>query len=213
MINILIVDDHQIILDGLSKLIDGTTEIAITGAVASGTEAIEQVEQARFDLVLLDINLPDINGFEVCRRIKTIRPELKVIALTMHDEAAYISKMSKMGVDGYLLKNTGQEELLSAIRTVVGGGSYYSAEVTQSLLAANRPKKATRTGMIQKLTRRETEILRLIVDELTTEEIAEKLFISPTTVISHRKSLLRKLNAKNTAGLVKNAYEFRLLDK
>lgn len=211
MIQLLLVEDHQIVLDGLRGLVNYEPNLEIAAEALTGKEALQKLAQTNIDVVLLDINLPDLSGFEVFREIRKTHPAVKVIALTMHDEGGYISRLAKMGIDGYLLKNTGQEEMMQAIKTVTAGGRYFSEEVKQRLLSISRGRPANTSDFIQKLTRRESEVLRLIVDELTTDEIAQKLFISPTTVISHRKSLLRKLNAKNTAGLVRAAFEFGLL--
>ncbi len=211
--NILIVDDHKIVIDGLRTLLEGESSITGIQEALSGEQALEMASQPDIGMVLLDINLPGLNGFEVCRRLKASNPERKVIALTMHSNAGYISRMVKAGVDGYLLKNTGKDELLLAIRKVAAGEQYFSREVANNLISGMQQARQPRpTGYIQKLTRREKEVLHLIIDEYTTEEIAEKLYISPATAISHRKSLLRKLNAKNTAGLVKAAFEFRLVE-
>ena len=172
------------------------------------------VKENQVDLILLDINLPDKSGFEICQELKKEENCPKIIALTMYGNAGYINKMIKARIDGYLLKNTGKEELLKAIQEVIGGGRYFSKEVMDTLIAGEQQVRSPKiSDFIQKLTRREKEILQLIVDENTTDEIAAKLFISSTTVISHRKSLLRKLNAKNVAGLVKKAFEFGLLNE
>lgn len=212
MHNLLIVDDHQIIIDGLKALFAGKEEEFVIFEALNGKSALQLIENQSIDFVLLDINLPDLNGFEVCKNIKKNHPAIKVIALTMHGESAYIAQMVKAGVDAYILKNAGKEEILKAIATVRNGERYFSQEVALSMVTGSSTPKKKRGGLIQKLTRREKEILRLVVEEMTTDEIAAQLFISPTTVISHRKSLLRKLNAKNTAGLVKAAYEYQLLD-
>lgn len=212
MINILLVDDHQIIIDGLKGLLEGEAEIGKLFEAQNGEETLRIAGEEEIDLILLDINLPDISGFDICKNIKSKEPHPKIIALTMYGNAGYINKMIKVGVDGYLLKNTGREELLLSIKTVMDGERYFSKEVTNSLIAGtHQVKKPKMTDFIQKLTRREKEILKLITEEYTTDEIAGKLFISSTTVITHRKSLLRKLNAKNVAGLVKKSYEFGLL--
>lgn len=214
MTNILLVDDHQIVIDGLRGLLEGEENIGTLYEAQNGTQTIEMVSREDVDLILLDINLPDKSGFEVCQELKCQPACPKIIALTMYGNAGYINKMIKAGVDGYLLKNTGRTELLNAIRTIMKGERYFSQEVMQSLVAGTRQSKKPKTSdFIQKLTRREKEILLLITEEYTTDEIAAKLFISPTTVISHRKSLLRKVNAKNVAGLVKKAFEFGLLDE
>lgn len=211
MINILIVDDHQIILDGLKALLYGTEKEYKLSVALSGADAIRIAEEQAIDIILLDVNLPDISGFEVCKTIKTKKETIKIIALTMHGEVGYINKMIKSGADGYILKNAGKGEILQAIENVLKGERHFGKEVTDKLISGQRSSRSKSQGMIQKLTRRENEILKLITEELTTDEIAQRLFISSTTVISHRKSLLRKLNAKNTAGLVKAAYEFDLL--
>jgi DNA-binding NarL/FixJ family response regulator len=213
MINILLVDDHQIVIDGLRGLLEDENDIGKLYEALNGEDTLNVANKEPIDLILLDINLPDVSGFDICKQVKSNPNAPKIIALTMHGNAGYINKMIKVGVDGYLLKNTGRDELLLAIQTIMKGERYFSKEVTDSLVAGmHQEKKPKISDFIQKLTRREKEILQLSTEELTTDEIAAKLFISSTTVISHRKSLLRKLNAKNVAGLVKKAYEFGLLN-
>ena len=214
MIKLLVVDDHQVLIDGIKSLFSNSTEIEIHAEALTGQEAIDKALSEEIDVMLLDINLPDLSGFEVCKAVKAKKEQVKIIALTMLSEAGYISKMLKAGADGYILKNTGKAEMELAITTVAKGERYYGEGVKESLIEGlHKPRKPQTSDFIQKLTRREKEILNLIIEENTTEEIAELLFISKTTVITHRKSLLRKLNAKNTAGLVKAAYEFGLLEK
>lgn len=214
MHKLLIVDDHQVLIDGIKALFDKSEEVEISAEALSGEMAIRMALEKDIDVVLLDINLPDKSGIEVCQHLKSEQADLKIIALTMHNEAGYISKMVKAGVDGYVLKNAGKEEMMRAIRAVSKGEKYFSKEVTEALLEGmHKPRKPKSSDFIQKLTRREKEVLQLIVEEHTTEDIANQLFIGKTTVISHRKSLLRKLNAKNTAGLVKAAFEFGLLEE
>lgn len=214
MIHILVVDDHQVLIDGLKALLENAEGMSIKYEALNGKEALNILrQQTDIQVVLLDINLPDINGYEVCKKIKKNFPDVKVLALTMHNEPGFITQMVKAGADGYMLKNTGQEDLIEAIRTLASGGRHFGQEITEMLLTGmQNPKKIKSSSVIQKITRREKEILQLIVEEFTTDEIAEKLFISNTTVISHRKSLLRKLDAKNTAGLVRKALEYKLLD-
>lgn len=212
-IKLLIVDDHKVLADGIMALLNQVEDIHFAQHTLSGKETLSYlVDHPEIDVVLLDINLPDMNGVEVCKNIRKKYPDLKVLALTMHHEPGYITKMIKAGAHGYLLKNTGKEELLKAIYALYNGETYFSQQVKNYLVQGfHQDGKKSAPGSIQKITRREKEILQLIVEEFTTEEIAEKLFISATTVISHRKSLLRKLQAKNTAGLVKAAYEYQLL--
>lgn len=214
MTNILLVDDHQIIIDGLRRLLEGEENIGVLHEAQNGAETIKIATEEAVDLILLDINLPDKSGFDICKELKSQSDDCpKIVGLTMYGNAGYINKMIKAGVDGYLLKNTGREELLKAIDSIMKGERYFSKEVTDTLVAGAQPTKQPKSSdFIQKLTRREKEILQLITEEYTTDEIAGKLFISSTTVITHRKSLLRKLNAKNVAGLVKKAFEFGLLN-
>lgn len=212
MTNILLVDDHQIIIDGLKTLLADAPNVGELYEALTGKATIEQVAAHPINLILLDINLPDKSGFDICSELKKQENCPKIIALTMYSNAGYINKMIKAGADGYLLKNTGKEELLKAVERVMDGERYYSKQVTDILVAGIQDvKKPKSTDFIQKLTRREKEILQLIVDEYTTDEIAAKLFVSPTTVISHRKNLMRKLTVKNVAGLVRKAFEFGLL--
>lgn len=213
MINLMIVDDHQVLIDGLSALLENAKDIELKHQALSGQSALDILQKDQnIDVVLLDINLPDKDGFTVCQEILKRHKKTQVLALTMHDEPGFISKMVKAGASGYLLKNTDREELIRAIQTVASGEKYYSQVVTNKLLEGmQNGKKKRSSSLIQKITRREKEVLHLIVEEYTTEEIAKKLYISTTTVISHRKSLLRKLNAKNTAGLVKATFEYNLL--
>lgn len=212
-IKLLVVDDHQVLIDGIMALLEKAEGIRIMHQALNGKGALELLEKhhLEIDLILLDINMPDMNGFEVCQEIKKRFPNKKVLSLTMHSEAGFITKMVKAGADGYVLKNAGKDELVTAIQSIQQGEKYFSKAVTNSLLEGMQAKKPSRSQYIPKITRREKEILRLIIDECSTDEIAAKLFISDTTVISHRKSLLRKLNVKNTAGLVRVTYEFNLL--
>lgn len=214
MINVLIVDDHQVLADGIKALVGQAEDVQIQHHAMTGKAAMEILQaQPEIQLILLDINLPDTDGVKLCHQIKKEYPEMKVLALTMHHEPGFISRMIKAGANGYLLKNTGKDELLEAIYTLHRGEQYFSKQVTDQLVAGlQNPNRRPKNGFIEKITRREKEILQLIVEEMTTDEIAEKLFISNSTVVSHRKSLLRKLQAKNTAGLVKAAYEFNLLN-
>jgi len=156
------------------------------------------------DILLLDIELPDSNGIDLCKLIKEKYPTVKIIALTNHDETVYVKKMMKSGADGYLLKGTDKKTLLQAISTVLEDEQYIDETIKKSILQETiSGKKASKSV---KLTNRESEILVLIANELSNQEIADKLFISVRTVESHRLTLTQKLNVKNTVGLVKEAY-------
>lgn len=211
-VKILIVDDHQVLADGIKALLSSVEDIEVVHHSLDGGSTMHYLKNnPGIDIILLDINLPDINGITLCQQIKKEFSEIKILALTMYQEPGFISRMIRAGANGYLLKNTGREELVSAIYSVRDGKEYFGKEVTDLILDGLKPQQSKEIGRAPKITRREKEILQLIMDEFTTDEIADKLFISSSTVISHRKSLLRKLNAKNTAGLVKAAYELNLL--
>ncbi|MCH2198921.1 MAG: response regulator transcription factor [Flavobacteriales bacterium] len=203
MIRVGVTDDHQLILNGISDLLQSIDDIQVVGKWLSDAATRKGFEEEVPDVLLLDINLPDGDGIELCKVYKKEHPEMKVIALTTFNQAVMVRNMIKNGASGYLLKDTTQEELISAIREVMEGKEYLQSKIKDILLqdALGKPS----VGYIPKLTRREKEVLELVIDELTTAEIAEKLFISPKTVESHRLNLIQKLGVRNTAGLVKEA--------
>lgn len=203
MIRIVIVDDHPIVIDGMKQLIETETDMEVVGTVMNGADCKELLENTPTDIILLDINLPDINGMELCEYIKKSYPGIRIIALTSFKEYFYMQKMIHNGAAGYLLKNALPEEIIEGIRTVYEGGEYYSDEV--NILINSRKEKG---GIF--LTVRETELLKLIVDGYTNREIAEKLFLGVETINSYRKNLLLKLGVKNTAAMVKLAIMERL---
>ena len=213
MIKLLIADDHKLVIDGIKLMLAGQEDIKCTAEASNGNQALQILATEDIDLVLLDIDMPDLNGIETCKRIQKSHPQVKVIALSMHKEASVIKLMLENGALGYLLKNEGQEEVLAAIRNVYNGREYYSKDVLQTIMRSLTKKstKDTNKPFIPSLTRREKQILQLIVNEYTTAEIAEKLFIGFGTVETHRRNLLLKLDARNTAGLVRMALEYDLL--
>ncbi|MGD1891901.1 MAG: response regulator [Cyclobacteriaceae bacterium] len=210
-IRILLVDDHQMFIDGLAAIFSDVDEIQVVGKCLNGAEALKQCQAANPQVVLLDINLPDMDGVEVCKKITTTHPNIKVIALTTHSEGSFISGMLNNGAKGYVLKNSDKDTLKKAIKTVHRGETFLAEEVTEALIQDMMPNNKSSRTLIPKLTRREKEVLALIVEEYTTQEIADKLFISLNTVETHRKNLLHKLNVRNTAGLVRSALEHKLL--
>lgn len=208
MINIFLVDDHQMFLDGLESLLKDVDNICIIGKASNGKEAIDQIDET-VEVVLMDISMPEIDGIELNKLLKAKFPKINTIAISMHNDASIINKLITSNVNGYLLKNAEKNELLDAITAVHQGANYFSEEVKityqESLF-----KREVAEKQATELSKREIEVLREIVNELTTKEIAEKLFISQHTVESHRKNMLSKLGARNTAGLVKYALEQEL---
>ena len=204
MIRLLLADDHQLFLDGLQSLLSHEPGIAITGQSLNGRQVLEQVAGTSTDLVLMDVNMPEMDGIEATRQLKARFPEVRVLILTMHDSPEFITSLLGSGADGYILKNTGREELLHAINQVVSGKQYFGKAVMATMMNSLRqPARAPEAAV--ELTKRETDVLKLIAQECSTHEIAERLFISTHTVETHRKNLHSKLNVKNAAGLVRYA--------
>lgn len=215
MLKILIADDHAMFVDGIESILVTESDIDIVGRCYTGQSVLDFIKEKEVDIILLDVNLPDINGIEVCKESLKLRPSLKILAITMFNEESFVQEILNNGAKGYILKNTGREELLKAIRTVSTGESYFSKEVTEIIMKGLMSKRKTSsktTTIFPKISRREKEVLKLIVEEFTTQEIADNLYISLKTVESHRSSLLAKLNARNSAGLVRVAIENNLID-
>lgn len=210
---ILIADDHQLVIDGIKLMLSSETDLTCVAEARTGKEVLAQVKTTAVDLVILDINMPELNGVETCRHLQKDHPKIKVLALSMLKEASLIKLMLKNGAHGYVLKNAGKAEIIQAIRDVFEGKNYYSQEVSEIIMAslAGKPPKDTPVSPFPQLSRREKQVLGLIVDEHTTSEIAEKLHISFGTVETHRRNILIKLGARNTAGLVRTAIEYGLL--
>lgn len=199
-------------IDGIKSLLSSSQQIKVVGEARNGQEVLDFVGKNKVDVVLLDMNMPLMDGMQALKYIKEKFASVKVIMLTMFDTREYIEKLLKAGADGYILKNTGKEELTLGIETVMKGQSYFSKEVTERIMEGLQGKKRNTTNMLIELTDREKEVLKLIVKEHTTQEIGEKLFISPNTVETHRKNLISKLNVRNLAGLVKYAIQNGLAD-
>ena len=213
MINLFIADDHQLVIDGIKLMLSDEEDIVCKGEANDGAAALEGLKQANYDIILLDINMPKINGVDACRQIRRDYPNIRILILSMLKEASMIKMMLKNGANGYLLKNAGKADILKAIRTVVKGQQYFSPEVADIVMAslAGAEKKEQKSPFPQ-LSRREKQVLQLIVNEYTTGEIASELGISFGTVETHRRNLLIKLGARNTAGLVRTGLEYGLLE-
>ncbi len=215
-IRILLVDDHKIVRDGIILLLQDDPRLVIVGQAENGIEALDKIEKVEPDLVLLDINMPIMDGLNCAKQITEKFPDVKILILTMLNEQEHIKNMLAAGAGGYILKSSGRDELLTAINTVMEGNTYFSDEV-KDLIMMDMIKKKTTSGKIAgepiPLTPRELDVLQYIVDEFTNHEIAEKLFISVRTVDAHRRNLLEKTGSRNTAGLVKYALENDLVKK
>ncbi|MEQ9298439.1 MAG: response regulator transcription factor [Cyclobacteriaceae bacterium] len=212
-INILIADDHKMFREGLTELLSKEPGMQVMDTAGDGEEIRLSLTTNHIDVILMDIDMGETNGIEMTREIKESHPDIHVLALSMHGDKNYIVKMLEAGANGYILKNAGKEEMINAIHTVANGNTYFSSQVSSKLLEhLTNPAPTRRGGEDALLTDREIEILRLIAEEYSNPEIAEKLFISVRTVDTHRRNILDKLGAKNTAGLVKYAIQKGLLD-
>lgn len=210
MIRILIVDDHPLVGEGVSTMIGSSGYLSVIGICKTGAAALEQIREQEPDVVLLDINLPDTDGMELCKTIRGFNKTTRIIGLTSTNEAGIISSFLANGGNGYLLKNMEREELVKAIDEVMNGAIYLSKAANQKILEQfNSVQQAVGSKPI--LTRREKEILGLLYEGLTGPQIADKLFLSPFTVETHRKNLMQKLNVKTTQQLLKLAMDLRLL--
>lgn len=212
MVRVLIADDHQMFIDGIRSLLAGQDEIDIVAQAKNGKEILEQLAQHAVDIILMDVSMPEMNGIEATRIIRKNHPATQVLMLTMHEGISFIQQVMEAGAAGYILKNTNKQELIRAIGTIAQGGTYFDLQVTQTIMKHMQEKAAGLAPAVQQLSKREQDILRLITQEYTTAEIAESLGIGYQTVETHRKNLLRKLNVRNTAGLVRYALQNGLAD-
>lgn len=206
MIDVLLADDHPLIRDGLHATLEGHPSVRLVGVAATGREALDVVADHAVDVVLMDVDMPEMDGLEATRRLRAEQPEVKVIVLTMHDEPALMQRLIREGVHGYVLKSAGTDEIVRAVKQVCAGTSYFSPEVTVKLAAApDVPAPA------EALTEREMEVLKLVAQGLSNKEVGERLFISHRTVDTHRTNLMRKLDVNNVAGLVRYAFQHDLV--
>ncbi len=214
MIKVFVTDDHELYLEGLCLLLKKQEGIEVMGSCLNADDLLKNLSNLQIDILLLDVHLPDMEEEELLKRIRQLKPDLKVLYLTMMRGTRYIHKLMKYGLQGYLLKNAGIEELKSAIQTVAAGGTYYSKEI--NIMDVNNDFRNTITiddkQVDEILSKREIEILKLICKEYSNAEIAEKLFLSISTVETHRKNLISKLGVNNTVGLVKFAIKNKLID-
>jgi DNA-binding NarL/FixJ family response regulator len=203
-IKIFITDDHYMIVEGIRALLQQEESIEWMGHAMTAASCLAFLQRQQPDVLLLDINLPDRSGIDLCREIRTQFPTIRIIGLSSFNQQSYITKMIEEGAAGYLLKNASREELIEGIQAVMDGKSFLSNEAAQVMAQPTDAK-------IPVLTRREKEVLGLIAEGMTNNAIAEKLFISTTTVDTHRKNLLTKFDVKNTANLIRLAAQYQFI--
>ncbi|GAB3539973.1 response regulator transcription factor [Pontibacter brevis] len=210
LIRVILTDDHNIIRQGLRSLLEGDDDVEVVGEASNGQELLELLDHIAADVVLMDINMPVMDGYEATKQVKEQFPDVKVLALSMLNSEPFVQKMMENGASGYILKNTGKAELRSAIKLVASGSQFMCADLAIKFLHKSsgpeeETEKANRSNSV--LSKRELEVLGLIAEGYTNAEIADKLFTSKRTIETHRQNILEKTNAKNTANLVKYAIQ------
>ena len=214
-IKVIVADDHQLVIDGIRSLLSTVDNIDVIGEALDGRELLKLLETHSPDLILMDINMPNMDGMKATEKIREQYGDIKVLVLSTYDDVRLVREILKLGARGYILKSSSKDEMINAIQTLHQGGNYFSRELSDKMMRSMMQDGSldnSREPLLPvSLTRRETEVLRLIAMEYTGNEISEQLHISINTVETHRKNLLRKLKAKNTAGLVRYAMKHDLI--
>ncbi|MCH4552147.1 response regulator [Aestuariibaculum lutulentum] len=207
-IRLIIADDHELFRNGLTELLKKYDDVTVVKSVADGKEFMKTIEEYDdIDIVLLDITMPNMDGFQVLKKMKSLNTKIKPVIISMHNDGNYIAKCAKSGAYGYLLKNTDQEELIKVIRIVNQGNKYFSPSITEKMINFMSVQNVSENL----LSKKEKEVLGLIAEGLTTKEIAAQLFVSSRTIETHRANVLKKLEVKNTAELIKKATQLNLI--
>lgn len=210
-IKLLLADDHRLITDGIYSLLENEWPIEKIFTVNNGKDAVNTVLSQEIDCVIMDINMPGLNGLEATKMIKKAKPNVKIIIISMMSDVAIVTKMLRVGAEGFMNKNSDKKEILLAINKVMNGEKYISPEINSNLINQIAKSQIQIEETEKVLSSREIEIIKLIAEGNTNKEIAEKLFLSTLTVNTHRKNILSKLQIKNTASLIKFAIESKLI--
>jgi len=210
-IKILIADDHRVLVDGLRALLQDVPEFEVVGIAQNGLDALEQLKSKKVDVALLDITMPVMDGLEATVHIAKQFPLTKVLILSTHDDGGLVNSVLANGASGYVLKNTPGEQLIEHIRSVAEGNKVLSPHLTAQMIDFMQKGQPHPDSQSPKVTRREKEIIQLISKELTTKEIAEKLFLSTNTIVTHKRNLFVKFDVKNSVGLIKAALEMGII--
>ncbi|HLI06547.1 MAG TPA: response regulator transcription factor [Ktedonobacteraceae bacterium] len=213
-IHILLADDHTILRAGLKMMLNAQPDMEVIGEAHDGRQAILEAQRLLPDIVLMDITMPDMNGIEATKQIKKLQPEIKVLMLTMHENDEYVFQALRAGASGYMLKEAADTDLISALR-VIQSGQFYLSPAAQSVMVGDylqRVRSGEEKDSYSSLTEREREILKLVAEGYTNNQIAERLIISPKTVDTHRTHIMDKLNLHSRAELVKYAIRRGLLE-
>ncbi|HTP79787.1 MAG TPA: response regulator transcription factor [Bacteroidota bacterium] len=216
-VRILLADDHPLVRSGLVKLLESYPEFSVIGEAGDGEEAIRKTKELKPDIVIIDLSMPKLSGIEATKVIRKQFPAVAVLVLTMHDNEEYVYQILKSGAGGYILKNSGKDDLATAVRAVMNGKKFFSPRVSEIMVEGYLRKAEIREGEALNsevpLTRREQEILAYIAEGLNNQQIADRLFISPRTVDTHRTNIMQKLDIHDSAKLVKFAIENKATKK
>jgi len=212
VISVLVADDHGIVREGLRRLLESEADLEVCGEAGDGREVLEQVELHRPNVVVLDITMPRLGGLETLERLRAKHPEVKVVLLSVHSDPPFIQSAIALGADGYVLKDGRAAEVITAIRAVIKGGSYFSPVVAREIVEQLRSPKLANDEPFSLLSSREREVLHLIAEGLSAKEVASELSISTKTVEAHRTSLMRKLGVRKATELVRYALRHGLIE-
>jgi two-component system nitrate/nitrite response regulator NarL len=204
-VKLLLVDDHPMVIEGLKAIFHQFEDMEVTGCVGNAYDAISFLKNYQVDIAIVDINLPEVSGIELCGKIKSEFPEAMVLGMSTFQERNYVSQMIQAGASGFLIKSASKEEIIQAVQAAMAGKLYLSLDINAA------PIMTKSKANVPVLTHREKEVLQLIAEGYTNHQMAEKLFISPHTIDSHRKNLLSKFEVKNTAALINSAMKYNLL--
>jgi len=211
MIKVLLTDDHQILLDGIRAILEQDPELEVVGTAANGLQVLELLKKQSVDVLLLDLMMPIMDGLETTMHVKKKYPKVKVLMLTTNDEGSIITSIFKEGASGYLLKNASQQTLIQGIKDAYIGKKVLSPHLTAKMIESLNQKSKPRQNRIPKITKSELEVVKLIAQEYTTQQIADTLFVSTNTVATHKRNLFVKMDVKNSVGMIRKASDWGLI--
>ena len=209
-IRVALCDDHRIVIEGLERMLSGLADIRCVGAATDGAQIIHLLDHVPADVLITDLDMPGMDGLELIERLRERNKALRIIVLSMHEEASVVQRVMELGADGYLVKTAGRDELLLAIRNVHAGRKHFGSDLMDALIQQHAALSVGRK-VLRELSEREVEVLAALAEGLNNREIGAKLFISPRTVDTHRTNLMRKLDTHNVAGLVRIAIQAGLV--
>ena len=213
MIKIMLADDHLILLQGIKAILENDPDLKVVATASNGREVLEALKTQEADVLLLDLQMPEMDGLETITHVKKIYPELKILMLTTNDEGSIITTLFKHGATGYLLKNSSQEILIQGIKDAYEGKKVLSPHLTEKMIESLSDNKSKHLpGLTPRITNRELDVLKLIAKQYTTQQIADELFVSTNTVATHKRNLFVKMDVTNSVGMIRKAMDWGLLD-